>query len=263
LETLGFDAVPEAFQDVVEDELPEIVKTRAKLGQVWQLGRHRLICGDATDSAIVQKLMQNTKANLVLTDPPYGVSYKSNMRTKSEQFDLLMNDDVILKIDEIIEKFSEGWLFVWTSWKVMTKWIDSLDNFGYPTNLIIWDKGGGYIGDLQKTFGDDFEIALVWHRSKHLTNKRIGSVWSIGKDFVGDYAHPTQKPVALSVQAITHTTNTKDNVLDLFGGSGSTLIACEQTDRTCFMMELDPKYVDVIIARCEKLTGEQAQLIEG
>jgi len=263
LETLGFDAVPEAFQDVVEDELPEIVKTRAKLGQVWQLGRHRLICGDATDSAIVQKLMQNTKANLVLTDPPYGVSYKSNMRTKSEQFDLLMNDDVILKIDEIIEKFSEGWLFVWTSWKVMTKWIDSLDNFGYPTNLIIWDKGGGYIGDLQKTFGDDFEIALVWHRSKHLTNKRIGSVWSIGKDFVGDYAHPTQKPVALSVQAITHTTNTKDNVLDLFGGSGSTLIACEQTDRTCFMMELDPKYVDVIIARWEKLTGEQAQLIEG
>jgi DNA modification methylase len=263
LEVLGFDATVEPLQDVIEDELPEVVEPKAKLGDVWQLGKHRVMCGDATDTATVQKLMAGTKANLVLTDPPYGVSYKSNMRTKSDKFDVLMNDDVILKIDSIIEEFSDGWLFVWTSWKVMTKWIDSLNRFGYPTNLIIWDKGGGYIGDLQKTFGDDFEIALVWHRSKVLTNKRIGSVWSIGKDFVGDYAHPTQKPVELSAQAITHTTLANDNVLDLFGGSGSTLIACEQTDRVCFMMELDPKYVDVIIARWEKLTGKQAQLIEG
>jgi DNA modification methylase len=206
--------------------------------------------------------MAGTKADLVLTDPPYGVSYKSNMRTKSDKFDVLMNDDVILKIDSIIEEFSDGWLFVWTSWKVMTKWIDSLNKFGYPTNLIIWDKGGGYIGDLQKTFGDDFEIALVWHRSKVLTSKRIGSVWSIGKDFVGDYAHPTQKPVELSAQAITHTTVAKDTVLDLFGGSGSTLLACEQTDRVCFMMELDPKYCDVIVARWEQFTGKKAVLSE-
>ena len=263
VELLGFEIPTEPLADVVEDELPEQVEPKSKLGDVWQLGRHRLVCGDATDTVTVQRLMDGTKANLVLTDPPYGVSYKSNMRTKSDKFDVLMNDDVILKIDSIIEEFSDGWLFVWTSWKVMTKWIDSLNRFGYPTNLIIWDKGGGYIGDLQKTFGDDFEIALVWHRSKVLTNKRIGCVWSIGKDFVGDYAHPTQKPVELSAQAITHTTLANDNVLDLFGGSGSTLIACEQTDRTCFMMELDPKYVDVIIARWEKLTGQQAQLIEG
>jgi len=104
---------------------------------------------------------------------------------------------------------------------------------------------------------------LVWNQNANLTSKRIGSVWQINKDSSMQYEHPTQKPVALPVMAITHTTVAKDSVLDLFGGSGSTLIACEQTDRTCFMLELDPKYVDVIIARWEKLTGETAELIEG
>lgn len=263
IELLGFELPVDELQEVVEDEIPEQVEPKSKLGDVWQLGKHRLVCGDATDTATVQKLMQNTKADLVLTDPPYGISYQSNMRTESKQFDVLLNDNVFLDIAPVIDKFSNGFIFVWTSWKVLTKWIEKLSLFGYPSNLIVWDKGGGYIGDLKKTFGDDYEIALVWHRGNELTNKRIGSVWSINKDSVTEYAHPTQKPVALSAQAITHTTNVKNNVLDLFGGSGSTLMACEQTDRTCFMMELDPKYVDVIIARWEKLTGEQAQLIEG
>jgi site-specific DNA-methyltransferase (adenine-specific) len=263
IELLGFELPVDELQEVVEDERPEQVEPKSKLGDVWKLGRHRLLCGDATDTATVQKLMAGTKADLVLTDPPYGISYKSNMRTESEQFDVLLNDNVFLDIAPVIDKFSTGFIFVWTSWKVLTKWIHQLSLFGYPSNVIIWDKGGGYIGDLKKTFGDDYEIALVWHRGNELTNKRIGSVWSINKDAVTEYAHPTQKPVSLSAQAITHTSNPKDNVLDLFGGSGSTLIACEQTDRTCFMMELDPKYVDVIIARWEKLTGKQAELIEG
>jgi site-specific DNA-methyltransferase (adenine-specific) len=263
VELLGFELPVDELAEVVEDELPEVVDSKAKLGDVWQLGRHRVMCGDSTDTATMLKLMQNTKADLVLTDPPYGISYQSNMRTESKQFDVLLNDNVFLDIAPVIDKFSNGFIFVWTSWKVVTKWIEKLSLFGYPSNVIVWDKGGGYIGDLKKTFGDDYEIALVWHRGNELTNKRIGSVWSINKDSVTEYAHPTQKPVSLSAQAITHTTNAKNTVLDLFGGSGSTLIACEQTDRTCFMMELDPKYVDVIIARWEKLTGQTAELIEG
>jgi DNA modification methylase len=207
--------------------------------------------------------MDGNKADLVFTDPPYGVNFQSNQRTKSEKFDVLLNDTIFLDIAPNIQRFSKGWIFVWTSWKVLPQWITQLDLLGTPSNLIVWDKGGGGMGDLTKTFATDFELALVWNQNANLTSKRIGSVWQINKDSSMQYEHPTQKPVALPVMAITHTTVAKDSVLDLFGGSGSTLIACEQTDRTCFMLELDPKYVDVIIARWEKLTGETAELIEG
>lgn len=96
---------------------------------------------------------------------------------------------------------------------------------------------------------------------KEITGKRIGSVWTIGKDTASSYVHPTQKPVKLSEFAIRNTTNRNDVVLDLFGGSGSTLLACEQLDRNCYMMEYDPKYVDVIIDRWEQFTGKKAILL--
>lgn len=263
IELLGFELPVDELAEVVEDEMPEHVEPKSKLGDVWKLGRHRLLCGDSTDTATVAKLMDGTKADLVFTDPPYGVNFQSNQRTKSEKFDVLLNDTIFLDIAPNIQRFSKGWIFVWTSWKVLPQWITQLDLLGTPSNLIVWDKGGGGMGDLTKTFATDFELALVWNQNANLTSKRIGSVWQINKDSSMQYEHPTQKPVALPVMAITHTTVAKDNVLDLFGGSGSTLIACEQTDRTCFMLELDPKYVDVIIARWEKLTGETAELIEG
>jgi DNA modification methylase len=261
---LGFD-VPNTVEgrDVVEDEAPVLDETpaRAALGDVWRLGRHRLMCGDSTNPETVSKLMNGNTADMVFTDPPYGVEYQSNMRTKSQKFDVLANDDTLLNIAPSITQFSTGWVFIWTSWKVLPQWIEKMSPLGYPTNMIVWDKGGGYIGDLKKTFGDDYEIALVWHRQNELTGKRIGSVWSINKDNVNTYQHPTQKPVTLGAQAITHTTNLGDTILDLFGGSGSTLIACEQTNRTCYMMELDPKYVDVILTRWENLTGLKAELL--
>jgi len=263
IELLGFELPVDELAEVVEDEMPEQVEPKSKLGDVWKLGRHRLLCGDSTDTATVAKLMDGNKADLVFTDPPYGVNFQSNQRTKSEKFDVLLNDTIFLDIAPNIQRFSKGWIFVWTSWKVLPQWITQLDLLGTPSNLIVWDKGGGGMGDLTKTFATDFELALVWNQNANLTSKRIGSVWQINKDSSMQYEHPTQKPVALPVMAITHTTVAKDSVLDLFGGSGSTLIACEQTDRTCFMLELDPKYVDVIIARWEKLTGETAELIEG
>jgi DNA modification methylase len=129
--------------------------------------------------------------------------------------------------------------------------------------MIIWDKGGGGIGDLEKTFLTDYEIALVFHRGANIIRKRLGSVWSIGKDRTTEYMHPTQKPVELAQTAIDNCTQFNDRVLDLFGGSGSTLIACEKTNRKCFMMELDPYYCDVIIARWEKYSGKKAELLNG
>lgn len=242
-----------------EDETPEPpADPHTVLGDVWILGNHRMMCGDSTSIDAVDKLMAGAKADMVNTDPPYGVSYQSNMRTKSEKFEVLKNDDVFLDIAAVIEACSMGWVFVWTSWKVLTKWIEQFDSFGYPTNQVIWHKRGGGIGDLKKTFLSDYETALVWHRGAELTGKRIGSVWSIGKDGAAEYTHPTQKPVALAEEAIDKTTRKGAVVLDLFGGSGSTLIACEKINRHARLMELDPKYCDVIVKRWQNFTGQKA-----
>lgn len=271
IDLLGFDEdeladlLPEieVLPDGDEDEVPEPPEEPvSRLGDIWQLGNHRLMCGDSTSIDAVDVLLENQKAQMVHTDPPYGVSYQSNCRTKSDKFDVLKNDDVFLDIAPIIEACSTGWVFVWTSWKVLTTWIELFEGFGYPSNQVIWYKGGGGIGDLKRTFASDYETALVWHRGAELTGKRIGSVWKVDKDGASTYLHPTQKPVALAEEAIDKTTKKGYTVLDLFGGSGSTLIACEKTGRKARVMELDEKYVDVIIKRWQNFTGKEAIHIE-
>ena len=246
-----------------EDSIPEPPKEpKSKLGDIYELGHHTLMCGDSISITDVDKLMDGKKADMVFTDPPYGVNYQSNMRTKSEKFDVIKNDDDFLDIVPIIEIASNGWVFIWTTWKVIDTWIEKTKGLGFMNNMIIWFKGGGGIGDLKKTFSTDYEIALVWNRGIELKGKRIGSVWNINKDGSSSYLHPTQKPVALAEEAIDKTTKNADIVLDLFGGSGSTLIACEKLARKCYMMELDPIYVDVIIERWENFTGKKAKLID-
>jgi 16S rRNA G966 N2-methylase RsmD len=270
LDILGFDPKeldnllePEQVDGLTdEDAVPDIPEEPVtKLGDIYQLGNHRLMCGDSTSIDAVDKLMVSKKADMVFTDPPYGVSYQSNMRTQSEKFDVIKNDDVILDIVPIIEIFSTGWVFIWTTWKVLDKWLENTKGLGFPSNMVIWFKGGGGIGDLKKTFSTDYETALVWHRGAELCGKRIGSVWKVGKDGAGDYLHPTQKPVALAEEALDKTTRSNAVVLDLFGGSGSTMIACEKLGRQARMMELDPKYCDVIVKRWEDFTGKKAVLL--
>ena len=271
LDLLGFN--DEQLNDILfeekqgltdEDEVPETPEEPlSKLGDIWKLGNHKVMCGNSVNYEDVQKLMDNKIANLVNTDPPYGVNYQSNMRTKSDKFDVIKNDDKILDINPMIDKFSKGWVFIWTTWKVIDKWLDNTKSFGFPTNMVVWHKGGGGIGDLKKTFSTDYEMALVFNRGAELCGKRIGSVWSLQKDKAVKYKHPTQKPVQLAVEAIDKTTKPKSIVLDLFLGSGSTLIACEKLDRICYGMELDPKYCDVIIKRWENFTGKKAELENG
>jgi len=251
------EEIPPGLTD--EDAVPEPPAVPVTvLGDVWLLGKHRVMCGDSTSIDAVEKLMDGKKADMVNTDPPYGVSYQSNMRTKSAKFDILKNDDVILEVVPVIEACSTGWVFIWTTWKVIDKWLENTKGFGFPTNMVIWSKGGGGIGDLKKTFSTDYEMALVFNRGAELCGKRVGSVWRVGKDGAAEYAHPTQKPVALAEEAIDKTTRKGATVLDLFGGSGSTLIACEKTGRHARLMELDPKYVDVIIKRWQDFTGKTA-----
>lgn len=259
IDALTPEQIPEGLTD--EDAVPEVqAEPVSKLGDVWLLGKHRVMCGDSTRIDSVEALMEGRKAQMVHTDPPYGVEYQSNMRTKSAKFGVLKNDDSFLDIAPVIDACSEGWVFVWTSWKVLTKWLDQFESFGYPSNQVIWYKPGGGIGDLKRTFASDYETALVWHRGAELTGKRIGSVWKVSKDGATEYLHPTQKPVALAEEALDKTTKPGWLVLDLFGGSGSTLIACEKTGRHARLMELDPKYVDVIVRRWQEFTGKQATL---
>jgi len=258
------DLTPEVIEEGLTDEdaVPDVPEEPiTKLGDIYKLGNHRLMCGDSTSIDAVDKLMDGQKADMVFTDPPYGVEYQSNMRTKSQKFDVLANDDQFLDIAPILEVFSKGWMFVWTSWKVQTKWIEQMVAFGYPSNIVIWHKPGGGIGDLKKTFLSDYEVALVWHRGAELEGKRIGSVWKINKDSSIKYVHPTQKPVALAEEALDKTTKSKAVVMDLFGGSGSTMIACEKQNRHARLMELDPKYCDVIVKRWEDFTGKKAELL--
>ena len=261
----GFDLLEDEPEEVVEDdftgELPE--EPKAKLGDIYQLGRHRLMCGDSTSITDVEKLMDGEKADMVFTDPPYGYNYQSNMREKSQKFDVIENDDKILDFFPNIQMVCNGFVFICTTWKVLDKWIPLFKQYHELSNMIIWNKGGGGIGDLKHTFSTDYEVILCASNGKEITGKRIGSVWTISKDTASSYVHPTQKPVKLSEFAIRNTTNRDDAVLDLFGGSGSTLIACEQLQRNCYMMEYDPKYVDVIIDRWEQFTGEKAVLLNG
>lgn len=270
IDLLGFDdkflnslLEPEIVEGLTdEDAVPEVPEEpKTKLGDIYQLGNHRLMCGDSTSIDSVEKLMDGNKADMVFTDPPYGISYQSNGRTKSEKFDVIKNDDVILDIVPIIEIFSKGWVFIWTTWKVLDKWLENTKGLGFPSNMVIWFKGGGGIGDLKKTFSTDYETALVWHRGAELCGKRIGSVWKVGKDGATDYLHPTQKPVALAEEALDKTTKPNNIVLDLFGGSGSTLIAAEKIGRKSRLMELDPKYCDVIVKRWEDFTSKKAVLL--
>ena len=241
------------------DEVPEPpVDPVSVLGDVWVMGKHRLMCGDSTSIDAVNALLEGRKAQMVHTDPPYGVEYQSNMRTKSAKFAQLKNDNTFLDVAPVIDACSNGWVFVWTSWKVLTKWLDQFASFGYPSNQVIWHKPGGGIGDLKKTFASDYETALVWHRGAELTGKRIGRVWKITKDGANEYLHPTQKPVALAEEAIDKTTQAGWLILDLFGGSGSTLIAAHKTGRVAMLMELDPKYCDVIVTRWQAFAGKQA-----
>lgn len=246
----------EEEKEVVEDEVPEVQEEpKAKLGDIYQLGNHRLMCGDSTSIDDVKKLMNGNKADMVFTDPPYGYNYQSNMRTKTEKFDVLMNDDKILDFMTPLKIVNDGFVFVCTTWKVLDKWIPLFNEYYDLSNMIIWNKGGGGIGDLKHTFSTDYEIILCSNNEKEIIGKRIGSVWSIAKDNANDYIHATQKPVELSATAIRNVTKENDIVLDVFGGSGSTLIACEQLNRKCYMMELDPHYISVIIERYINFTG--------
>ena len=373
-----FEAEPEITDD--EDDVPEPpTEPKAKLGDLYQLGDHRLICGDSTDVAVIDRLMDGVKADMVFTDPPYGMKKES---------DGVLNDN--LNYDDLLD-FNRQWIPLtfgalkdngsWYCWGIDEPLMDIYSNILKPMqkenkitfrNLITWDKGNGqgqlsekhtsyaiadekclfvacgktvlHINSWKKKFDERFRPLLVylqeqkkkcgwdteqlktiagcdgkvadhwtttdqwrvppkdvyekwrsWAMQHNIdafgrpheelvaeqnkikeeyekertyfdnTHDNMNNVWHFdraGKDereHTG--GHATPKPIALCSRAIKSSSREGEIVLDVFGGSGSTLIACEQLNRKCFMCELDPKYIDVIIERWENLTGEKAVLI--
>tara|TARA_B100000212_G_scaffold341019_1_gene323057 strand:+ start:60 stop:851 length:792 start_codon:yes stop_codon:yes gene_type:complete len=241
------------------ESIPETPKNpNTKKGDLYILGKHKLLCGDSTNIEQISKLMKGEKANMVFTDPPYGVKYNSGWQQK---FGEIKNDNKILNIASIIYKIlaENSAAFIWTSHHVYPIWRKQFNT--YYKQTIIWRKAGGGMGDLKGQYALDYEMALFCVKgSPQFQGKRGMAVWDINKDAPAAYIHPTQKPVTLAEKAIKDFTKIDDIILDLFGGSGSTLIAAEYTKRRSYLMELDPKYCDVIVKRWENFTGNKAIL---
>ena len=263
---LGFEvpALSDIDGDKDEDEIPEPpVEPITKLGQIYQLGRHRLMCGDSTDEATVNRLMDGAKADMVFTDPPYGMDLDTDytkMGDGGKKHDKVIADNQQFNAQSVLKMFDYcKEVFLWGA----DYYIETL-NRQYPDlgSWVIWDKysDSERKGLLDGRFGSSFETC--WSKTKH--KREIARVLvTTNYTARGDETriHPTQKPVALALWFFERWAKDGANIVDLFLGSGSTLIACEQADKNCYGMELDPKYCDVIIKRWENLTGLKAELL--
>ena len=273
LSAFDFDwGLPEdQTEDVIEDEAPEVdedAEPIAKLGDIWQLGRHRLMCGDSTDKETVELLMDGKKADMVFTDPPYGIAVVQNNQVggggathfngkvgavvQSSDYMQIKGDDTTdtARLNfEIVKELSENQIIFGGNY---------FTDFLPPKACwCIWDKENtGNFADVEMAW-TSFDKGAKLYRWLWNGLCRKGERAVEGKSRV----HPTQKPVGLISEILKDFTKEDDIILDCFGGSGSTLIACEQIDRTCYMIEYEAHYVDVIIKRWETLTGEKAVLL--
>ena len=265
----GFDidwGIPEVEttdeKEIIEDEAPEPpAEPTTKLGDLWQLGEHRLICGDSTDVAVVDRLMDGVKADMVFTDSPYGINAVGDNGEVGADFGIAKKGKYKKIIaDDTTETAQQAYDIYSQLCDKMILWGGNyfLDFLPASDGWLIWDKRGE--SGIRNTFADG---EMAWC-SFHTPVRIYHQLWN-GMIREGEHekrVHPTQKPIRMLSEILRDFTNEGDIILDVFGGSGSTLIACEQTGRTCYMAELSPEYVDVIIARWENLTGQKAVRID-
>ncbi len=248
-------------------------KSSIKLGQIWQLGDHRLLCGSSLDETLVKKLLGNTCVNSIITDPPYGISYtQSKEGFSSVKVNKRIENDDISTEDEYA-KFTKAWLapilpqltkknsiYIFNSDKMLFALKAALDELHvHFSQLVIWVKNHAVIG--RKDYLSQHELIIFgWYGTHTFRRSKDKSVLFYPKPSKSTH-HPTQKPISLMRHIVLNSTSTGDVVYEPFAGSGTTLIACEQTKRRCIASEIDLDYCTWVIQRWENLSGKKAKLL--
>lgn len=265
--------IPPGLTD--EDEAPEVKDNPTTvLGDVWLMGKHRVMCGDSTSIDAVEKLMAGQKSDMVFTDPPYGMKYGGGRAAGSTPKGALVKahgmilgddktgDDLIALIRDALAtgvavSKSGSAKYVCFPWRTYSEFESALSECGLnPAACIVWDKKSIGLGNAN--YRPQHEFIFYIKGESWFGDRAQSDVWYMSRGATGEYVHPTQKPVELIERAINNSSKGGDNILDLFGGSGSTLIAAEKNGRYGYLMELDPKYCDVIIRRWQNYTGKVA-----
>lgn len=270
LDLTGFDKDLIIEPEENDDEVPDVPETpRSILGDLYELGSHRVLCGDSTQPDAVQRLMDGKKADMVFTDPPYNIAYEGG----SKKREMIKNDEV--------EDFYGFLLQVYSSFALSMKLGASIyvchadtervnftkafkDAGFYLSSVVIWSKNNATFGR-QDYFWKHEPILYGWREGGAHTwygDNKQDTIWNVNRPSKSE-AHPTMKPIELIEKAIFNSSKQEDTILDLFLGSGSTLIASEKTGRICYGMELDPKYVDVIVQRYIDYTGNTKVIKNG
>jgi DNA modification methylase len=282
LDLTGFDSdeLLELMADPFEegqtdpDEVPDLPEEPVtKPGDLWLLGQHRLLCGDSTNQTDLDILLNGQKADMVFTDPPYNANYKStgaNSKLKKGILNDAMTDKDFDRFIEtftsiIVESSQDGAAFyICCNWKdSYPRLYSRLSDLDVTVSAcIVWDKESAGMGWQDYRFQYEFIIYGFNNKGSHrwMGGRTETDIWPIKRVARQKYIHPTQKPVSLAVKAVENSSKKGATVLDLFGGSGMTLMACHISGRTSYLMELDPKYCDVIVQRWENFTGRKAEL---
>lgn len=270
VEAIGFE-LPQVLEleDVVEEEIPTEVETRVKKGDLWQLGRHRLLCGDALAADDYEKLLGKEKVDLVWTDPPYGVSYvgktKDALTIENDNLDLKGLEDFLRQAFSLMlasTKPGAVWYVAAPSGNIFQSFSIPLTELEIWKHTLVWVKDSFVMGRADYHYRHE-SIFYGWtpggaHQPP--PDRKQDTVWEIARPRVNK-EHPTMKPIELMTRSIQNSSRVNDLILDCFGGSGSTLLAAEQTQRNARLLEIDPKYCDVILARWESMTGKKAELV--
>lgn len=247
-------------------------KYKIEKGEIWQLGEHRLMCGDATSKEDVDKLMNGNKADMVFTDPPYGVNYSSkneflNKIDKGNRNQTPIENDYIEDYNKFFKGFLENLplkennsIYITISDQKLLELLESArETDTKMSQILVWVKNNHILG--RQDYSNKHELIFYGWKGKHKYYGNFDTtVWEINRPS-SSKEHPTMKPLKLMERAILNSSQKEQIVYDPFGGSGSTLIACEQTNRKCYMMEIDPNYCSVILERWEKYTNKKAQKI--
>lgn len=272
MEQFGF-AIMEEEDEVEEDnyDKPAPESPQSKIGDIYQLGRHRVMCGDSTKLEDVRKLVGGCQIDMLLTDPPYGVSYTGKTKDALTIENDAKSDDEFIPFLEAAFKAADNVMkpgavfYIWHADSKAYVFRIACQMIGWEIRqVLIWVKNSMVLG--RQDYQWKHEPCLYgWKNGAgHLwaSDRKQTTVLEFAKP-TANKEHPTMKPIALFDYQIKNNTKGGDAVLDLFGGSGTTVIACEQNGRNAYVMEYDPKYVDVIIDRWETLTGEKAVLLNG